>query len=271
MAPSDKTKPKKASKTDKSKTDKPKAMKKVASKTDKPKAMKKVASKTDKPKAMKKVASKTDKPKAMKKVASKTDKPKASKTDKPKKVVKKVVSKTMKAATKKKIVTKIKKEQKNTGFALQKAPFARMARVCAANFNDGIRFTKNALLVLQTAIEACGVHCAAEGYKFTMNCNRVRMTEKDIKNVLTGVKKVNCGEDFAKPGLRRLARKAGVGSVSTLALEALNQYLQSMMHNVLHFATTYMQHARRTTIKPEDINNGLEKAGLPHVIGFENV
>ena len=75
-------------------------------------------------------------------------------------------------------------------------------------------------------------------------------------------------EQISRPGIRRLAFRAGVKTVSNLVFDEIRQSMVSRLTAVLSKSMTYTRDARRKTVSLGDILNGLEDDGSRVAFGF---
>jgi histone H3/H4 len=68
-------------------------------------------------------------------------------------------------------------------------------------------------------------------------------------------------QGITKPGIRRLARRAGVKRISGLIYEKTRGILQLFLANVVRNAVTYTEHARRKTVTAMDVVYALKLQG----------
>lgn len=77
--------------------------------------------------------------------------------------------------------------------------------------------------------------------------------------IFPGVQKEMKG--ITKPAIRRLARRGGVKRISKPIYEEARKELRIFLETTLRDATTYCEHAKRSTIKPLDIIYALKRKG----------
>lgn len=78
-------------------------------------------------------------------------------------------------------------------------------------------------------------------------------------------------EQISRPGIRRLAFRAGIKTISNLVFDEVRQSMVSRLTSVLSKSMTYTQDARRKTVSLGDILNGLEDDGTRVAFGFVDV
>lgn len=69
-------------------------------------------------------------------------------------------------------------------------------------------------------------------------------------------------QGITKPALKRVARTAGVKSLSGLVYEELRGIMKVYMENILQKCVTFTEHARRKTVQLEDLEAALETMGV---------
>ena len=75
----------------------------------------------------------------------------------------------------------IRKFQKTTNLMFAKRPFQMVVREIASDFSkDGVRFQKNALLMIQEACEDLIVNLFHDGQKYAIHAKRVTLMDKDL-------------------------------------------------------------------------------------------
>jgi histone H3 len=67
---------------------------------------------------------------------------------------------------------------------------------------------------------------------------------------------------ITKPAIRRLARRGGVKRISGLCYEEIRSILKMTLENYIRNAVTITDHARRTTVAPNDVLIGLKLLGI---------
>jgi histone H4 len=77
-------------------------------------------------------------------------------------------------------------------------------------------------------------------------------------------------QGLTKPALQRIARKAGVKSMSGLMYEELRVVTKVYMENILKNAVTYTEHRRARTINEDDVGRAIEDATGKRVMALGN-
>ena len=86
----------------------------------------------------------------------------------------------------------------------------------------------------------------------------VKKHKKIIKDSISGI---------TNPAILRLARKAGIKSLSALMYEEVRGILMLYLESLLKATVTYTEHGRRTTIQETDVRYALKVIGRPAVFG----
>lgn len=68
-------------------------------------------------------------------------------------------------------------------------------------------------------------------------------------------------QGITKPAIRRLARRGGVKRIGGLIYEETRGALKVFLENVIRNSVIYTEHARRKTVSPLDVTNGIKNQG----------
>jgi len=78
----------------------------------------------------------------------------------------------------------IRKYQKSVDPAIPFAPFARLVKEIAHDYNTNMRFTHTSLMALREATEAFGVELMEDAQTVAIHAKRIGVTPKDIQLVM---------------------------------------------------------------------------------------
>ena len=78
---------------------------------------------------------------------------------------------------------------------------------------------------------------------------------------------INSIRGITNPAIQRLARKAGIKSLSAFMYEEVRGILMSYLQSVMKVTITYTEHSRRHTIQETDVRYALKAIGRPAVFG----
>lgn len=67
---------------------------------------------------------------------------------------------------------------------------------------------------------------------------------------------------FKKPGIKRIARRAGVVRISGLMYEEIRGVAKVYLYDVIRLAVTFMEYRKSRTLKYEDVKESLDRLGF---------
>ncbi|CAN7939395.1 unnamed protein product, partial [Ixodes hexagonus] len=158
----------------------------------------------------------------------------------------------------------IRHYQKSTELLSRKLPFQRLVREIAQDFKTDLRFQSSAVMALQEASEAYLVGLFEDTNLFAASMSGRGKGGKGLgKGGAKRHRKVlrDNIQGITRPAIRRLARHGGVKRISVLIYEETRRVLKVFLENVIRDAVTYMEHAKRKTVKAMDVVYALKRQG----------
>jgi len=172
-------------------------------------------------------------------------------------------------------IREIRKLQKTDDLLIQKEPIRRLAKACAP---EGVRFAKLAISAIHSYTEQFAIDVLKRAQKDALHAKRVRVSVEDIHKAeecdkaeytLKASLIDELGVNLKKGGLVRLARRAGVKTMTSDAIDALRILLVSEVWVLIQRADTRRVMKKRATIDLMDVEKAEEFRGMIVSIGVE--
>lgn len=87
-------------------------------------------------------------------------------------------------------------------------------------------------------------------------------TKKVVKRQTKKVEEFAVYGAFKKPGIKRIARRAGVVRIGGLTYENVRGIAQAHLGDVIRLALIYMEYRKRRTLQYDDVKQALERLGF---------
>ena len=168
----------------------------------------------------------------------------------------------------------VKAIQKMSTLQMQKLPFSKQVRAIASSFTDenlNIRFTEDAMLLMQEFVEKEIVDLFRKANKFAIHAGRETVNVSDYSlfsqlyeamPLSDTVVETDDKASLTDPGIQRLGRRGGVIRISVPFYNCVRQFVKEFLTFHIRNIITVVTHSRRQTVSVKSIQDGLHLSGI---------
>ena len=171
----------------------------------------------------------------------------------------------------------IRRLQRSSGLLLQKAPFERVARECAAEaYSDSMRFSLDAVEMLQYYVEQEIVEFVRIAVTIVIHSGRGTLESKDVDITRDIIKTTSDSilydeyhiraapsiHGITNPGLLRLCHRAGCKRVSGIAYDSIRSIIGVMVYSIIKASVEITMYHRAKTISVNTLYRGAKSIGV---------
>ena len=164
----------------------------------------------------------------------------------------------------------IKQQQKATDLNLQHAPFHRVVKEIAGK---DIRFGKDVSKEIQGFVESTLATMFKNAKEFASHAGRKGITVKDMELSIKFsphsklfTKMEGTSQEISKPGLKRIARRGGVGRIDSRVYEVARQIVYSIVEKLVGRALQNVTIRKIKTVTPQVLKDSLADLNATYII-----